>query len=85
MMDDPVGFTTSQLNKHPLWTPLAKPTMTLLPPAKAAGVSLANKDNPMAQGAWTVSKLLLLPEGGNLPVGFGVTVDKTFSRKLFTQ
>jgi len=83
--NDPVSLTTPQLHKHPLWTPLVGPTLMLLPPAKAARVSLANKDNPTAQGAWTVSKLLLLPEGSNLPVGFGIVVDATFSRKLFTQ
>jgi len=59
--------------------------MTLLPHANTARVFLANKDNPMAQGAWTVSKLLLLLEGSSLPMGFGIAVDATFSRKVFTQ
>jgi len=83
--DAPQNLTLQQLSEHPLWTPPEGSAVTLLPAANAAGVALAYKDNQMATGTWTVSKLLLLPDGGNLPVGFGVAIDGSFSRQVFLQ
>jgi len=71
----PSNLTPQQLSKHSLWMPPKGLTVALLPAANAAGVALAYKDNLTATVTWTVSKLLLLPEGGNLPIGFRVAID----------
>jgi len=34
-------------------------------------------------GTWIVSKMLLIPEGANLPIGFEVLVDDKFSHETF--
>jgi len=37
----------------------------------------------MATGTWATFSMLLLPMGGNLPIGFGIPLDKTFSHEVF--
>jgi len=72
-------LTADELAKDPLWVgPGGSPLMEL-PPAGAAMLDLATGSSASAAGAWTVSKLLFIPEGANLPVGFGVLIGDTFS------
>jgi len=44
---------------------------------------LTNMCTGNAHGAWTLSKLLLLPPGGNLPIGFRMIVNGLFSHETF--
>jgi len=72
-------LTTDKLTKDPLWMGPGGSPLTELPPAGAAMLDLATGSSASAAGAWTVSKLLFIPEGANLPVGFGVLIGDTFS------
>jgi len=75
--------TAKELNRHPLWMgPDGSPLITL-PAAGAAMLDLVPGSPPTPAGAWIVSKMLLIPEGTNLPIGFGVLVDDKFSRETF--
>jgi len=71
------------LLSHPLWTPSSGPTPTLPPADKADGIPLIKLCADAPLGAWTLSKLLLLSSGGNLPIGFGMVVNDLFSRETF--
>jgi len=48
-------------------------------------VSLSAGGLPDATGAWMVSPMLLIPVGGNLPIGFMMIIDETFSQNGFLQ
>jgi len=52
--------------------------LVLLPPENGTAIYVAGEGPAMVTGAWAVSTLLLIPEGGNLLVGFGIPVDKFF-------
>jgi len=49
----------------------------------ATTLQLAPGSLASAAGAWLVSKLLLIPEGANLPIGFGVLVDNMLLHETF--
>jgi len=76
--DDPVDQEENPLATQPLWMPKTGNNVVLLPPENGAAVYLAGNGPALVTGAWAVSSLLLLPEGGNLPVGFGIPVDEFF-------
>jgi len=71
------------LNHHPLWMGPDGSPLTALPAAGAAMLDLVPGGPPTPAGAWIVSKMLLIPEGANLPIGFGVLVDDKFSCETF--
>ncbi len=71
------------LLNHLLWTPSSGPNHTLPPADKANGISLIKLCTGAPSRAWTLSKLLLLPPGGNLPIGFGMVVNDLFSWETF--
>jgi len=80
----PVGDQTAEeLNCHPLWMGLDGSPITMLPAARAAMLDLVPGGPPTAAGTWIVSKMLLIPKGANLPIGFGVLVDDKFSCETF--
>jgi len=83
-MDNPKDTESSDLAQHPLWMPASTTsTITVVPENNAARIALAAGGPPNAPGAWALSNLLLIPAGGNLPIGFGVALDDNFSRDLF--
>jgi len=71
------------LLSHLLWTPSSGPNNTLPQVDKADGIPLIKLCTGALSGAWTLSKHLLLPPGGNLPIGFGMAVNDLFSRETF--
>jgi len=77
--DDPQDPT---LLVHLLWIPSAGSTHTITPMGSTAEVTLTNFCVGDVLGAWTLSKFLLLLVGGNLPIGFGMTVNDLFCAKL---
>jgi len=84
VMDDPNSIAQSNLLQHPLWMPIPSPsTFTLIPKHNKAHVALVAGGSLTTPGAWAVSSILLLPAGGNLPIGFGGMLDKKFSCNLF--
>jgi len=83
-MDDPQDTKPSDLAQHLLWMPTpTTSTITLVPDNNAACIALATGGPLTAPGAWALSNLLLLPAGGNLPIGFRVALDNNFSHDLF--
>jgi len=83
MADTHKNLQDPDLLSHPLWTPSSSPNHTLPPVDKADGIPLIKLCTGTLSGAWTLSKLLLLPPGGNLPIGFGMVINDLFSRETF--
>jgi len=83
--DDPIDLSATALLEQPLWSGPTGSPITLFPAKNAAMVSLSARGPPEALGAWTVSSMLLIPAGGNLPIGFAMTIDDTFSQNSFIQ
>jgi len=80
----PLGdLTAEELNHHPLCMGPGGSLITVLPTARAAMLDLVPGGQATAAGAWIVSKMLLIPEGTNLPIGFGVLVNDKFSCETF--
>jgi len=75
--------TAEELNRHPLWMGPDGSPITALPAAEVAMLDLVPGGPPTMAGAWIVSKMLLIPEGANLPIGFEVLVDDKFSHETF--
>ncbi len=83
--DDPIDLSATALLEQPLWSSPTGSQVTIFPAENAAMVSLSAGGPPDATGAWTVSSMLLIPAGGNLPIGFAMTIDEAFSRNSFLQ
>ncbi len=80
----PLGdLTAEKLNHHPLCMGPGGSPITVLPAARAAMLDLVPGGQATAAGAWIVSKMLLIPEGTNLLIGFGVLVDNKFLHETF--
>jgi len=80
----PVGDQTAEeLNCHPLWMGPDSSPITVLPAAGAAMLDLVPGGPPTVAGTWIVSKMLLIPKGADLPIGFGVLVDDKFLNETF--
>jgi len=68
----------------PLWWMVSEgSSITTLLADGATTLQLAPGSLASAAGAWLVSKLLLIPEGANLPIGFGVLVDNMLLHETF--
>jgi len=83
MANIPENLQDPNLLNHPLWTPSCGTNHTLPPVDKANGIPLINLCTSATLGAWTLSKVLLLPPGGNLPIGFGMAVNDLFLQETF--
>jgi len=81
--DTPDKEQEAALSAHPLWTPLSGSQHTLPLATTADRPRLTTPCEGEVLGMWTLSKLLLLPLGGNLPIGFGMAVNELFSRETF--
>jgi len=81
--DTPDKEQEAALSAHPLWTPLSGSQHTLPLATTADRPRLTTPCEGEVSGMWTLSKLLLLPLGGNLPIGFGMAVNDLFSWETF--
>jgi len=81
--DHPANISAEDLASHPLWIPSSGSEVTAIPPNNAACLTITATDTMQASGIWLTSNLLLLPDGANLPVRFGVPLDASFSQDSF--